>query len=182
MKERINMKKYSISRYTEELKPATVSWTAKEIGDRALRFCNRTLEHTFDTLDEARKAFEALTPSSYKRQGCGSSFILVEGYELDEDEYDEDGEFVQGEYIDAKFAPYIDYDSMTYDFARYCVETALKEKRTDEDYKRFVSGALSSWLSGRDFSIDDVYADELIKASVEEWEWYWTNENAEEDE
>lgn len=91
------MKKYEVKNFGVEAnlyKDADEQAVWKKWFDKT----NQTMElvAAFDTLEEAKKCYENVKLDAPKRVGCAGIEVGFEGKVIEENEYDEDGEWIGG--------------------------------------------------------------------------------------
>lgn len=100
------MKKYEVFAEQIEIRNASIDWTDAEIIDELGRksFHDPQLIGSFDTYEEARA--EYLDQCRMATTSAAGAVILADVVTLDLNEYDENGDFDQGENIDIFAEPY----------------------------------------------------------------------------
>lgn len=91
------MKKYEVSKLYVEAN-LHKDTDEKAVWDRWFEKSNQTTElvAAFDTLEEAKKCYENVKLAAPKRVGCAGIEVGFEGKIIEENEYDEDGEWIGG--------------------------------------------------------------------------------------
>lgn len=91
------MKKYEVKKFDVEAN-LYKDTDEQAVWEKWFDKTNQTMElvAAFDTLEEAKKFYENVKLAAPKRVGCAGINVGFEGKVIEENEYDEDGEWIGG--------------------------------------------------------------------------------------